>query len=113
MGYVPIGLFWAQHAWFEVLEWRIMAIDGNAVLRWAMLHRGRSLEIFALAPLLVDKSSSDRPSLLEVIVRMDTSRSKTKRVRKITPQNSHFCHEGSRVISCQETLYSSVNRSVQ
>ena len=26
-----------------------MAIDGNAVLCWAMLHRGRSLELFALA----------------------------------------------------------------
>ena len=27
----------------------MMAIDRNVVLRWALLHRGRSLELFVLA----------------------------------------------------------------
>ena len=61
---MPIGWFWTRHAWFEVLEWRIVSIDGSAVLRWALLHRGRSLELFALAVSLIIPTGGLQQALL-------------------------------------------------
>ena len=39
-----MGLFWTPHAWFELLEWRMVSNENNLLLRWALLQPSRLLE---------------------------------------------------------------------
>ena len=39
-----MGLFWTPHAWFELLEWRMVSSENNLLLRWALLQPSRLLE---------------------------------------------------------------------
>ena len=39
-----MGLFWTPHAWFELLEWRMVSSENDLLLRWALLQPSRLLE---------------------------------------------------------------------